>query len=137
MPTSSCHRENGDNINMVDNSDDIAQVCDGAGLKVAYTNTDQLTNKIEEVSLFLVENCIDILSVCEVLPKRSGHDISSFIVQGYTCYSCLDGRGVCLFIRNNADITVVELNHIQHDFKPSLFVNIVTPKSSFVFGSCL
>ena len=135
MPTSSCHSENVDNyINMVDNSDDIARVCDGAGLKVAYTNTDQLTNKIEEVSLFLVENCIDILSVCEVLPKRSGHDISSFIVQGYTCYSCLDGRGVCLFIRNNADITVVELNHIQHDFKPSLFVNIVTPKASFVLG---
>ena len=51
MPTSSCHSENGDDyINIVDNSDDIAQACDGAGLKVAYTNTDQLTTVKQDIS---------------------------------------------------------------------------------------
>ena len=93
-----------------------------------------LANKIEEVSLFLNENNIDIICVCEVLPKQSGHNISSFIIQGYTCYPCLEGRGVCLFIKNNIDITTIELNYIQNVFKPSVFVKIVTKKSKFIPG---
>ena len=32
------------------------------------------------------------------------------------------------------DITIVELDHVQNVFKPSIFVNIVTPKSNCTLG---
>ena len=115
---------------IVNNNDIVTEDCDEKSLKVIYTNTDQLTNKIEKVSLFLNENNIDIFCVCEVLPKKPDHNISTFIIQGYACYPCLDGRGVCLFVKNDIDITIVELDHVQNVFKPSIFVNIVTPKSN-------
>ena len=100
----------------------VTENCGEKSLKVIYTNTDQLTNKIDEVSLFLNENNIDIFCVCEDLPKKPGHNISSFIIQGYTCYPCLDGRGVCLFVKNGINTTIVELIQIQNVFKPSIFI---------------
>ena len=105
-----------------------------SNLKVIYTNADQLPNKIDEICIFLYENNIDIMCVCEVLPKCNYHDISSFVIQGYTCYTCLDGRGVCVFVKNDIELTIVELCEIQAVFKPSIFMRIVTSQANLVLG---
>ena len=47
----------------------ISNVNDKDGLKIIYTNVDQLPNKIDEITLFLDEHDIDVMAVCEVLPK--------------------------------------------------------------------
>ena len=103
-------------------------------LKVAFTNTDQLSNKVEEVKMFLKEKHIDLICIGEVLPKRNDHDISSFIIEGYVSYNCLEGRGVSIFVRNDLNITIVELNDVQSLFKPSVFLKIISAKVTFNLG---
>ena len=100
-------------------------------LKVAFTNTDQLPNKIEEVKMFLKEKHIDLICIGEVLPKRNDHDISSCIIEGYVSYNCLEGRGVSIFVRNDLNITIVELNDVQSLFKPSVFLKNHFSKGNF------
>ena len=130
------------NVNIVNNeflSNNITENKDKGkkkqvGLKVAYTNADQLPNKMSEVELFLNENNIDLIGICEVLPKEPGHNISSFVIEGYTPYPSLEGRGICVFVKNNINITIVELTNIECIFKPSVFLKITSNKSSFTLG---
>ena len=84
--------------------------------------------------MFLNKENIDILCVCEVLPKNRDHNISSFVIDGYICYQCLEGRGVCIFVKTDLGITIVELEGIQSIFKPSVFLKVISPKSTFTLG---
>ena len=75
-----------------------------------------------------------MLCVCEVLPKSRDHNVSSFIIGGYASYQCLEGRGVCIFVKNDIDVTIIELEEVTSLFKPSLFLKVISSKCSFVLG---
>ena len=90
-----------------------------------YTNVDRLQNKIDEITLFLDKHDIDVMAVCEVLPKSKNQCISSFVIEGYDCYSCLQGRGVCVFVKSKLNITIIELDEFECVFKPSVFIKII------------
>ena len=44
-----------------------------SGIKCMYTNTDQLTNKLEEVILFVKDHDVDVIAINETLPKNSSN----------------------------------------------------------------
>ena len=115
----------------------ISNVNDKNGLKIIYTNVDQLPNKIDEITLFLDEHDIDVMAVCEVLPKSKKHCISSFVIEGYDCYSCFQGRGVCVFVKSKLNITIIELDEFECVFKPSVFIKIISTanKTCFTLGA--
>ena len=69
-----------------------------------------------------------------MLPKSRDHNVSSFIIEGYASYQCLEGRGVCIFVKNDIDVTIIELEEVTSLFKPSLFLKVISSKCSFVLG---
>ena len=43
-----------------------------------YTNSDTLTNKMEELEVFVNKHNIDIIAICETLPKNSLDDKNDY-----------------------------------------------------------
>ena len=72
--------------------------CDAENLKCMYTNTDCLTNKLDELELFLQTEKIDVAAITETLPKNKPNDekLNFDSVPGYKCLDSQNGRGVCM-----------------------------------------
>ena len=104
-----------------------------SGLKCMYTNADQLSNKFEELLLFIKEKDLDIIAITESLPKNHTHT-PVFIIPGFQSFQCNDGRGVCIFVKNSYEATTIpNLNSI---FTSSMFLKVKLGKDKqFVFGS--
>ena len=111
-------------------------LCDKtAGLKCMYTNSDTLTNKMEELEVFVNKHNIDIIAICETLPKNSLDDKNDYVfnLPDYKPINKSEGRGVCLFVKNNIDC--VQLSEPEQIFKPSIFCKILTNNNDFlIFG---
>ena len=62
-----------------------------------------LTNKFDELELFLHSERVDIAAITETLPKNSSpqEKLNFDIIPGYKCVDSQSGRGVCLFERVN------------------------------------
>jgi hypothetical protein len=75
----------------------------------------------------------DVVAVTETLPKNPSHDISNFVLEGYTGINVLSGRGVCLFVKDGID--TLRLNELEDIFSPSIICKLFLPsKESFIFG---
>ena len=103
-------------------------------LKLAYTNTDILSNKLEEVEIFLKDNHVDILSITEVNDKFTRtQDGNSFVISGYNYIECSVGRGVGMFMKN--DLVFKRCSEYELLFKPSIFGILSLPdKTSVTLG---
>ena len=101
-----------------------------------YTNADTLTNKMDELELFLNNHKkIDVIAINESLPKNSSSDKNkiNFILPGFNCIQNNSGRGVCLFINENLDF--VRINQFENYFNPNIFVKIsISKDDSFILG---
>jgi len=98
-----------------------------------YTNTDTLINKLSELELLIKEQNYDIVAVTEVLPKNVNHDIENFVLEGFTCITVTQGRGVCLFVKEGID--VFRLSEVEANFNPCIVCKLILPnKESFIFG---
>ena len=105
-------------------------------IKCIYSNVDCLTNKIDELSLYLNKHQIDVAFITETNPKNNtntGDDNRNknlnIIIEGYKCEECPSGRGVCIFYKDNIEIFRHE--NIDSIFKPSIFCKIVLNKDVF------
>ena len=89
--------------------------------KSIYTNTDMLSNKLNELQLFVEKEDIDLVFITETLskfPYQNGDDKDiTFTLQGYDYYYCNKGRGVAVFIKKCYD--VVEIKDIDVGCHPS------------------
>ena len=101
-------------------------------LKCMYTNTDALTNKLEELELFLHSEKIDIVAITETIPKNHSSDekFNFDSLQGYTCIDCQEGRGVCLFIKSSLQVT--RCSDFEGLFSPSVFCKVVLSKEKTI-----
>ena len=97
-----------------------------------FTNTDSLTNKITELQNFCSENKIDIVAICETLPKNNNCDNQDikFVLEGYASIQNNTGRGVVIFYKETLTVTDI------HCTVPSaIFCKIKTNnKGHFTFG---
>ena len=116
-------------------SDLIHRVEKHQGLKCMYTNTDTLTNKMEELEIQLYKEDIDIVAICETLPKNcDDNEIFNFdTISGYKCIDIQKGRGVCIFIKNSLQFT--RCYNYESLFSPSVFIRVhISNNESFVLG---
>ena len=109
--------------NIVDHRNDLNN------LNMAYTNTDILSNKLEEIEIYLHKNNIDILCISEVNDKSSNktscHEestLNNFVISGYDYIESPEGRGVGIFLKNN--LTIERCTEFEELFKPSIFGKI-------------
>ena len=85
-----------------------------------YTNVDCLTNKIEELEIFLNQHNIDIAAIAETKPKNSTEDKKlNLNIKGYKCEEDPTGRGTCIYFKEN--IEVYRYSDIESIFNPSIF----------------
>ena len=84
-------------------------------LNVLYTNSDILTNKLNELHLLAVEHHLDILMVTEVKPKHSFEPITPQHIQleGFEIYSNFEDneskRGITIYLSHRISDRVTEL----------------------------
>ena len=111
------------------------KTCNTDGIKCMYTNTDCLTNKLDELELFFQTEGIDIAAITETLPKnKPGDEILHFdSVPGYKCLDSQNGRGVCLYIKDSIHYT--RCPEYENIFLPSVFCKVVLSKEkTFLIG---
>ena len=90
---------------------------------------------MEELEVFVNKHNIDIIAICETLPKNSLDDKNDYVfnLPDYKPINKSEGRGVCLFVKNNIDC--VQLSEPEQIFKPSIFCKILTNNNDFlIFG---
>ena len=98
-----------------------------------YTNADTLTNKGEELAMLAREKDYDVIIVTEILPKNlsSFSDVlktnpkdvcDSFVLPGFKSFSCSEGRGVVIFVKDSLDCTRVSELDV---FIPCVFIKII------------
>ena len=105
-------------------------------IKCIYSNVDCLTNKIDEISLYLNKHQIDVAFITETNPKNNSNTDDenrnknlNIIIEGYKCEECPSGRGVCIFYKEN--IEIFRHDNIDSIFNPSIFCKIVLNKDVF------
>ena len=99
-----------------------------------YSNVDTLSNKMEELRNYVAMSNYDVVALTEVHAKKSNLERCEYVLQGYSCMTVMEDRGVCLFVKDGFDI--VRLTEIEKIFQPSIFCKI-TPKGgkdSIIFG---
>ena len=104
-------------------------------LKCMYTNTDCLTNKLDELELFLQSEHVDIAAICETMPKSKPADekLNFDIVSGFECLENQSGRGACLYIKNSLQYT--RISEYEELFSPSVFCKVdLSKEESFLVG---
>ena len=109
--------------------------CDAENLKCMYTNTDCLTNKLDELELFLQTEKIDVAAITETLPKNKPNDerLNFDSVPGYKCLDSQNGRGVCMYIKDSLHYT--RCPDYEKLFLPSVFCKIDLSKDeTFLVG---
>ena len=100
-----------------------------------YTNADSLTNKLNEIETYANYYDADLILVTEYLPKNPSNICNFnniFNINGFNCIENNKGRGVCIFYKNNLDVTPHEKVNLM--FEPSLFVNIKTEHKALNVG---
>ena len=105
------------------------------GLKILYTNTDYLPNKLEEIETFVHQNNIDIVALVETLDKRIPvieQTNINFILPGFTTFQKNQGRGLCLFVKEN--LSVNRLEDLENLFDKSIFCKISNEHDHFILG---
>jgi exonuclease III len=79
-------------------------------LSCLYTNVDCLTNKMDELNVYIKEKNYDIIGITEVKPKNHRYDlkIGEIQIEGYTMFTCnienKNGRGICIYIKDNYNV---------------------------------
>ena len=86
----------------------------GHVLKCIYTNADSLSNKMNELELMIEEINPDLIAITEVLPKQLNRNVNNFVLKGFTCVTVAEGRGVCLFVREGVEVTLLENYEFVH-----------------------
>ena len=81
-------------------------------LKILYTNADSLGNKLHELKAIAYNDDLDIICITETLPKNKQTLTSggNLVLNNYTNYDCLTGRGVSLYIHERHKSEAIELN---------------------------
>ena len=97
---------------------------------------DCLSNKLDEISLFLDKNNIDVAFITETNPKNNRNTDENNrnqnlnpVIEGYKCEENPSGRGVCMFYKEYFDIS--RLKDIESLYSPSLFCKFTLSKDSF------
>ena len=97
-----------------------------------YTNTDTLTNKINELNFLIKERDYDVLAIAEIFPKTPNCPRDNFVFSGYQVESKKEGRGVCLMVRDNIEYHPLE--DVEDLFQPCVAWKLTLPnKGSFIF----
>ena len=103
-------------------------------VKCIYSNVDCILNKIDEIELYLKTNNIDIAAFTETMPKNTNQEMKQIIkntkpiIPGYACESNPEGRGVCLFIKENIELT--RYPDIEQISNPSIFCKVKLTKET-------
>nr|XP_054763699.1 titin homolog [Lytechinus pictus] len=97
-------------------------------LKLLYTNSDCLLNKLDELSLLLEQCTADIIVICECLPKN--YDIKptmqNYQLEDYVQFSNIDKedvRGVLLYVHKRYASLVKEISY-ESNFDDCVWVNM-------------
>jgi len=119
--------------NAKEDNDNLSKVANINTLKVSYTNSDGLLNKMQELRISLNStNRPDVIAVTECKPKHLEDPVleSEFNLEGYTSYcQGLDGknnRGLLLYVNSNIVASVVD---IPVAFQESIFVMLKDRKN--------
>ena len=99
-------------------------------LEIVYTNTDVLSNKMEELQSIIQQEDADLVAITEVLPKNIFFPVEEFEfeLQGYQFVSNIQiakskgGRGICFYIKEGLHI---ERRGSCGSFMEDLFVDVV------------
>ena len=101
-------------------------------LDILYTNTDQFSNKRDDLCMAITNKEPDVILITEVLPKAHCHTISKagLSLQCYTIFTNInfdssktDGiRGVAIFVSRK--LSASEVNFAEDNFKNHLWIKI-------------
>ena len=110
---------------------DLASAGERSFIKCISKNTDTLTNKLEELEVFVHENSIDIVAISETLPKNTLEDKDNFVfnLPGFKCINKPEGRGICMFVNKQLDF--VRLSDCEQTFNPSIFIKVLCENDNF------
>ena len=105
-------------------------------LRCIYSNVDTLSNKTEEIKTYIPNNDVDVAVFTETLPKnptfgqfeeKKVEEINDrVVIPGYTYEENVNGRGVCLIIKNIYEFS--RMRDLEDIFSPSLFFRVILSK---------
>ena len=80
------------------------------GLRIMYTNADQLTNKLQELEARIKIENPHLILVTEVNCEniKNSPDLITFHIQGFQLFHqnvSTDGRGIIIYIQQNINYT--------------------------------
>ena len=85
---------------------------------------------MEELEVFIDQHKIELIALTETIPKNSNNESEhKFILPGFKCEQNNNGRGVCLFIKEN--IEFLRLTELEDLFTPCVFSKITLPNNEF------
>ena len=117
------------------------------GLKLFYTNADQLVNKRDQLLMFIADDPPDIMLITEVIPKSQIHPINPALldIEGYNLHKNFDLessnlgrsgiRGVAIY--SSKKIKVNEIDISVEGQKDHLWVEIPTQTGEKVLCGCI
>ena len=93
------------------------------GINILYTNTDVLHNKLDELETIALKENADVIAITETLLKNMPPHVQpedfKFKIKGFTTIHNYNGRGLCLFIKENLNFTQL----FEYDaLKTSIFI---------------
>ena len=90
-----------------------------------YANVDSLSNKLCELETSASIYNADIILITEYLSKNASSNFENvFNLPNYNCIEDNSGRGVCLFYKNNLNVT--KNDFVSNLYKPSIFIKVLT-----------
>ena len=96
-----------------------------SSLKIIYTNSDVLHNKLNELEIIASNENADIIAITETLlkhmPPHAQPEDFVFKLKGYTTIHNYNGRGLCLFIKENMNYTQL---FDYDEYKTCIFITV-------------
>ena len=102
-----------------------------SSLKIIYTNSDVLHNKLNELEIIASNENADIIAITETLlknmPPHAQPEDFVFKLKGYTTIHNYNGRGLCLFIKDDINFTQT---FDYDEYKTCIFITVKGSKNN-------
>ena len=109
-------------------------------MRFLRSNVDSLPNKHSELSFCMISEEVDALAITEVSPRNTLSVLypDEIKINGYQLFSNLNSplchRGVCFYIRDGLQVSLIQFNSLTTDGIKSVWIKIHNQTISVVMG---
>ena len=116
------------------------QIPTSQGMRFLSSNVDSLPNKLSELSFCMKSEGVDVAAITEVSPKNTLSVLTpdEIKIDDYQLFSNLNSplchQGVCLYIRDGLNVSLIQFNSLNTDGIESVWIKLHNQRTSIVVG---